>query len=535
MHHSIKPLFATVVIAALAGGAHAEPFTYQGSLMDGGVPANGTYDMTFQLADSASGGFALAVDTVSNVSVADGVFTVEIDFPSALLNSSSRWLSITVDGTPLTPRTRLRETPRALNAVRANSAGSIDTPFSVVDSSSTVFEVISTSSTGTAIVGQHSNTSGTTPAVEGASQSTSTSAIGVLGEISSSSPGGLSSGVRGRNLGQGTLGIGVYGSHAAGGWGVYGNAPTGRGVNGVSSSGTGIYAQTSSGNGLFATHLGAGTNVTLANDGYGVEAFNTSVAGNGVGILGWGGEAGVEGRAQEDGSGNRVGVRGLAGSSDSTGLFLAGIQGSAITAGTLSFRRGYGVYGSAQASTGTDTAYGIYGTASGVGTQWAGYFSGDVHITGTLSKTSGSFKIDHPIEPETKYLSHSFVESPDMMNIYNGVALLDNDGNAIITLPDYFEALNKTFRYQLTAIGAPMPNLYISSEVSTNEFAIAGGAAGAKVSWQLTGIRHDASALARPIIVEEDKDEHHHGKYLDPEAYGFGNERSIHPSQSPEG
>ncbi|MBL4591956.1 MAG: hypothetical protein JKY96_08355, partial [Phycisphaerales bacterium] len=489
MPRPIKPVIVTGVIAALAGSAHAEPFTYQGSLIEAGVPANGSYDMIFQLADSASGGFALASDSVNNVSVTDGIFTVEIDFTSSLMNSSSRWLAITVEGTPLTPRVRMRETPRALNAVRANSAGSLETPFSIIDSSSTVFEIISTSSAGTAIRGVHSSNSGTTPAIAGTSQSTSSSAIGIYGAIAPDSPGGLSAGVRGRNHGQGSLGIGVYGSHDAGGWGVYGTAPTGRGVMGLSTSGTGVYAQTSNSRGLFATHLGAGTNVTLANDQYGVEAFNTS-GGGGIAILGSGGEVGVEGRAQEEGTGNRVGVRGLAGSDDSTGLFLAGVQGSATTANTALFlRRGYGVYGSAQASTGTATAYGIYGTASGVGTQWAGYFNGHVHITGTLSKSSGSFKIDHPLEPETKYLSHSFIESPDMMNIYNGVAVLDGQGNAVITLPDYFEALNGTFRYQLTAIGASMPNLYISSEVSANEFAIAGGVAGAKVSWQVTGIR----------------------------------------------
>lgn len=531
MHTQKKLMFITTVLGfsgVFSTITHADPFTYQGQLMDSGAPANGTFDMTFQLADSASGGFALAVDTVNNVSVVDGLFTVEIDFPNALMNSSSRWLSISVEGTPLTPRVRLRETPRALNAVRANSAGSIETPFSIFDSSSTVFEIIATSSTGTAILGEHSNNSGTTPAVEGTSRSTSSSAVGVLGEISANSPGGLSAGVRGRNNGQSSLGIGVYGSHAASGWGVYGTSPTGRGVVGLSTSGTGVYAQTSNDRGLFATHLSAGTNATLANAQYGVEAYNTSASGDGIAILGSGGEAGVEGRAQEDGSGVRVGVRGLAGSSDTTGLFIAGVQGSAITANSLSFRRGYGVYGAAQASTGTDTAYGLYGTASGVGTQWAGYFDGDVHVAGTLSKSSGSFKIDHPLDPENKYLSHSFVESPDMMNIYNGIITLDSDGNAVVELPDYFETLNRNFRYQLTAIGASMPGLFISSEVSTNSFAIGGGAPKARVSWEITGVRQDPAALHYPIVVEEEKPEQHKGMYLNPEAYGFEKDKGIH-------
>jgi hypothetical protein len=81
--------------------------------------------------------------------------------------------------------------------------------------------------------------------------------------------------------------------------------------------------------------------------------------------------------------------------------------------------------------------------------------NGNLTITGNLSKGSGSFKIDHPLDPANKYLSHSFVESPDMMNIYNGLVVLDSHGEAAVSLPDYFQALNSDFRYQLTAIGAP--------------------------------------------------------------------------------
>jgi hypothetical protein len=123
--------------------------------------------------------------------------------------------------------------------------------------------------------------------------------------------------------------------------------------------------------------------------------------------------------------------------------------------------------------------------------------NGNLSVTGTLSKASGSFKIDHPLDPANKYLYHSFVESPDMMNVYNGVIVLDAHGQAWVQLPDYFEALNQDFRYQLTAIGAPGPNLYVAKEVSGNRFRIAGGKPHAKVSWgtylhpELFG--HDAS------------------------------------------
>ena len=88
-----------------------------------------------------------------------------------------------------------------------------------------------------------------------------------------------------------------------------------------------------------------------------------------------------------------------------------------------------------------------------LGTGSAGEFIGDVSVSGTLTKGGGSFKIDHPLDPANKYLSHSFVESPDMMNIYNGNVTTDANGEATVALPAYFAALNRAFRYQLTVIG----------------------------------------------------------------------------------
>ena len=146
--------------------------------------------------------------------------------------------------------------------------------------------------------------------------------------------------------------------------------------------------------------------------------------------------------------------------------------------------------------------------------------TGNVAISGTLSKGGGSFKIDHPLDPANKYLYHSFVESPDMKNIYDGVAELDASGEAVIALPDWFQSLNKDFRYQLTPIGAPGPNLYIAEEVANNQFKIAGGKPGSKVSWQVTGIRQDAFANAHRIPVEVEKAPADRGRYLYPELFG---------------
>ncbi len=164
--------------------------------------------------------------------------------------------------------------------------------------------------------------------------------------------------------------------------------------------------------------------------------------------------------------------------------------------------------------------------ASTNGTGYAGNFYGNVRVYGTLSKSSGSFEIDHPLDPENKYLYHSFVESPDMMNVYNGNIILDNNGEAVVQLPLYFEALNMEFRYQLTCIGGYAP-VYISEEISDNRFKISGGNIGLKVSWQVTGIRHDPYAEQNRIKVEVDKPADEKGTYLHYKEYKQPIEKST--------
>jgi hypothetical protein len=165
---------------------------------------------------------------------------------------------------------------------------------------------------------------------------------------------------------------------------------------------------------------------------------------------------------------------------------------------------------------------------------YAGNFVGNVRVTGTLSKGAGSFTIDHPLDPENQYLQHSFVESPDMMNVYNGNVQLDVNGEAWVTLPDWFEALNRDFRYQLTPVGGPGPGLYVAQEVQDNRFQIAGGTSGLKVSWQVTGIRHDPYAKANRIVVEVDKPDDERGTYLHPEAYGLPQSRGLAYQEAPQ-
>lgn len=191
--------------------------------------------------------------------------------------------------------------------------------------------------------------------------------------------------------------------------------------------------------------------------------------------------------------------------------------------------------GNSSAATGVP-GNGIYaggGTGPAGSSGYAGFFGGDVHISGNLSKSGGSFKIDHPLDPANKYLYHSFVESPDMKNIYDGVVTMDANGEAVVELPDWFGVLNRDFRYQLTCIGGFAP-VYIAQKVQNNSFKIAGGQPGMEVSWQVTGIRKDAWANAHRIPVEEEKNARERGHYLHPELYGAPEERGIEWARHPE-
>jgi len=235
-----------------------------------------------------------------------------------------------------------------------------------------------------------------------------------------------------------------------------------------------------------------------------VYGRSVPVEGHGVGGTFVGGLDGVQGKVTPTGSEWYTGVRGS-------------VSGGSGT--------NFGVFGFAH---GAGTNYGVYGEASGVGTNYAGYFFGNVNVTGTLSKAGGSFKIDHPLDPENKFLYHSFVESPDMMNVYNGNVVTGADGQTWIELPEWFEALNRDVRYQLTVIGE-FAQAIVADEVRDNRFLIRTDKPNVKVSWQVTGIRQDAFANANRIPVEQDKSEDQRGRYLHPKAFGVSTQLGIYP------
>jgi hypothetical protein len=378
----------------------------------------------------------------------------------------------------------------------------------------TVIQNTAASSTAKALIGRTTYTGG------------GGSTIGVLGE----SLGNQGTGVKGRAL-TGLNAKGVWGV-ADTGTGVRGTANTGStasGVLGESTQGAGVRGNGTNNYGVFGTGGYCGTRGQGGT--YGSISSGTSVgaygSGSDYGLYGAGGSYGVYGGGSAYGlygsgptgvygSGSNYGVvgtttnlntdavRGDGGQYGVHGLNgrTAGTRGDSGYVGAWGQATSYGVYG--LATDGANTSYGVFGQASNV-SSYGVWCQGNMHVAGTLSKAAGSFKIDHPLDPEARWLSHSFVESPDMMNVYNGIAVLDTAGSATVRLPAYFDALNRDFRYQLTAVGGAAPSLHVLHEVAGNAFVIAGGSSGQKVSWQVTGIRQDDYAKEHPIVVETAK------------------------------
>jgi hypothetical protein len=210
----------------------------------------------------------------------------------------------------------------------------------------------------------------------------------------------------------------------------------------------------------------------------------------------------------------------------SHGDFRAGVAGSGFgydSRGVMGFAH----YGS--------QAIGIRGSSQ---SGWAGWFRRNVRVIGVLVKAGSAFAIDHPLDPENKYLNHSAVESPDMLNIYNGNVTTDSEGTATVELPSYFKDVNRDYCYQLTVMGK-FAQAIVAEEIRGNQFRIATDSPGVKVFWQVTGVRNDPWAERNRIVVEQNKPEEERGTYLHPELYGkpetqgAGYVREDYPTEMP--
>ena len=335
---------------------------------------------------------------------------------------------------------------------------------------------------------------------------------------------------------QGGTGVYGYANGSATTAGVYGfgDGNSGYGVYGEATTNFGVYGKTDGSNGSSVTAsgvFGTGSSSTAVGVMGSVTSSNQAI----LGMNGGSGQ-GVWGQSANDcgvyGIGNGVGP-GVYGTNTAGGAGVIGVDNSSVSpAGYFLNNNTYinaiGMEGQCAAGWGVFGygRVGVFGIAS-ANNGFSGYFQGNVQVTGTLSAAAKNFKIDHPLDPAHKYLVHSCIESDQQLNLYTGDATLDSDGRATVQMPDWFEAENTRFHYQLTAIGEAAPSLYVAQKMRANHFEIAGGKPGMEVSWQVTGTRQDAYARAHPLVVEPEKTGSDRGKYLYPEENGRPAEEGI--------
>jgi hypothetical protein len=489
-------------------------FTYQGRLNISGSPANGQFDLTFNLWDAASGGTLVSGPLPkANQTVNNGLFTVSLNFGGVAFRGSELWLEIAVrpagvgSYTTLSPRQALTPAPYAMSLI----PGAVVT--GTIGLGSAVFSGINKGSG----IGVYGNSDGFV-GVYGSTYSANSEDSAVYGLNGGEGPGvigvGSSVGVWGKTI----TGVGVYASNSssvsaamfatntagiairgesagANASAVYGlNNANGTGVTGISTGGVGV-------SGSSVGNVGVQANST---NSIGLNAFSQSYYGilaqsnGGTGILGTSFSAtGIRGTTY-GGTGTDAGVYGKSDAANSNGVI-------------------------GEANNGT-FAYGVWGKST---SGYAGYFTGNVHVTGTCCMSAeGSFQIDHPQDPGNKYLNMAAVASPEMKDVYDGIVVTGANGEALVTMPSYFEALNRDFRYQLTVVGQ-FAQAIVSSEIKDNRFTIKTDKPNVKVSWQVTGIRHDPYAEQHPITSEQAKPANERGFYLHPELYNQPDSKQI--------
>jgi hypothetical protein len=480
--------------------------------------------------NNAKTGTAIAVNGISKSTSGIGV---------SGLNSATTGTTFGVSGTAASP------TGIGVYGVNTAATGNAVGVWGVSNNSTGVpYGVLgtTTSTTGVGVSGQNTATKGTGYGVQGTSASPS--GVGVSGSNSATT--GAANGVTGASAspsGTGVFGVntattstaaGVYGStQSTAGVGVYGVAtattgsasgvyattasPGGSGVQGINSATTGnaigVYGQSPGGSGVYGT----------SNGGYGVYGVNTA---SGYGVYG-SSVSGVAILGVCAATGSNICYNGVAGENTSTsgGNGLWGLTASSAGNAAYLVNTGGGnlLFGT-QSDGGSGTFY-VQGNGSG-------YYAGDLTVVGAITAGTKDFKIDHPLDPANKYLVHASVESSEMMNIYTGNITTDGDGAATVQLPEWFEALNRDFRYQLTVMGQ-FAQAIVADEIANHHFRIKTDKPNVKVSWQVTGVRHDAFANANRLQVEEEKARADRGHYLHPELFGASKEARISQHSAP--
>jgi len=210
------------------------------------------------------------------------------------------------------------------------------------------------------------------------------------------------------------------------------------------------------------------------------------------------------------------------------GVLGIGVNG---VVGQTNYQAGFGTYGqNFDLTAPLGNAVGAYGIGYvGVWGDQLGTGGPAIHANGELSASGlKTFKIDHPTDPENKYLKHFTIESNEVLNMYRGTATFDANGESIIEMPSYFDEININFSYHLTPIGSYAP-LFVKSKMENRKFVVAGGNPGDEVSWTVYAERNDPYVQQNPDrkIVEQEKESWNKGKYLMPELYNQSADKKI--------
>jgi hypothetical protein len=509
--------------AANAEGVVPAMVKFTGTLNDiNGKPLIGTVGVTFFLYKEEAGGAPLWIETQNVQADKNGHYSVILGSATshglpaeAFTAGEARWLGVQPSGQAEQQRVVLVSVPYALKTLDAETLGG--RPASSF------------------MVAPTSGSKGSQPLAEQTNEIICSSGTACkTGFVPFFSSNGGSAKVTDSIIRQAGTNVGIAGTESVtGNISPGGNVSASGNVSANGNVGARTVTATSFGGGITSTITGTGSIAAVTG-----AATATGAAGFTFGVIGT--SASDSGRGVFGLSSGSAGV-GVIGETTAGGI---GVFGKALPGST-----GYGVWGEAFGSA-IDGVHGVTNNASGSGVAgvnlaagdgvfggstggFAGFFGGDVNVTGNLSKGGGSFKIDHPLDPANKYLYHSFVESPDMMNIYNGNVITDAQGNAVVRLPDWFETLNRDFRYQLTVIGQ-FAQAIVAGEIANRQFSIKTNKPSVKVSWQVTGIRQDAWANAHRIPVEELKPEKERGLYLHPELFGAPAEKSITAHRHPD-
>lgn len=272
--------------------------------------------------------------------------------------------------------------------------------------------------------------------------------------------------------------------------------------------------------------LAGNINPTIQAETNSSSALNSAIIGHSTGAaVGVAGQAVVSSTAVAGVFGNNL--RTVMGSTGVLGRGFDGVTGETsqgVGAGVVGTNSYAGLDQDAAGVLGIGGFVGVLGDSPfyGVGSLSSILAVGDIDALGTKN-----FIIDHPFDPANKLLKHAAIESDEMLNIYRGNVVCDASGNATVTLPSYFSAINKDYSYILTPVGAAAPELHVKTEVNGSTFTIAGGKPNMKVSWQVTAERNDIYMQENPFQPEEMKPEHKQGSYLYPAGYGLGEDKAY--------